>query len=376
MSVPPPPTSPRPSALRSLLLLAAVLVGLVVVRWSVTGGLSRPLAPPAQPRVHAPPAPPAGDLAGLRGALLYMGGRQVLAVDAASGTISSIPSPGAGRVRVLRQGEYLILLARDGGTAAQRADLKSKPVLLGDAIDVLPSPRSDRVWLVSQDETAPEQAYVLREVELTSNRKLRRWTLPYDAEPVAVVPQGVVIRDLQNRFEVRDPHGRRIVELGHDLTFLDRHGSLLAYLDDRRLHLHDLATGVDRTLASPTGARSWFALGPPLPGMGCCLQIGAFSPDARLLAVFTQLAGPGQPGLSIVDVASGRASVLPGSGGATPLACQPCLGWSHTGWLFFFNGGAALADPAAWRPGAPAAIPLALDLRDVTTVLPSGLAPG
>src|SRR6266704_3660686 len=329
MSVPPPPTSPRPSALRSLLLLAAVLVGLVVVRWSVTGGLSRPLAPPAQPRVHAPPAPPAGDLAGLRGALLYMGGRQVLAVDAASGTISSMPSPG-----------------------------------------------SDRVWLVSQDETAPEQAYVLREVELTSNRKLRRWTLPYDAEPVAVVPQGVVIRDLQNRFEVRDPHGRRIVELGHDLTFLDRHGSLLAYLDDRRLHLHDLATGVDRTLASPTGARSWFALGPPLPGMGCCLQIGAFSPDARLLAVFTQLAGPGQPGLSIVDVASGRASVLPGSGGATPLACQPCLGWSHTGWLFFFNGGAALADPAAWRPGAPAAIPLALDLRDVTTVLPSGLAPG
>src|SRR6266536_1127376 len=340
MSVPPPPTSPRPSALRSLLLLAAVLAGLVVVRWSVTGGLSRPLAPPAQTRVHASPAPTARDLAGLRGTLLYMGGRQVLAVDAASGTISSIPSPGAGRVRVLRQGEYLVLLARDGGAAAQRADLKSKPVLLGDAIDVLPSPRSDRVWLVSQDETAPEQAYVLREVELTSSRKLRRWTLP------------------------------------HDLTFLDRHGSLLAYLDDRRLHLHDLATGVDRTLASPTGARSWFALGPPLPGVGCCLQVGAFSPDARLLAVFTQLAGPGQPGLSIVDVASGRASVLPGSGGATPLACQPCLGWSHSGWLFFFNGGAALADPAAWRPGAPAAIPLALDLRDVTTVLPSGLAPG
>src|SRR6266511_3556602 len=199
MSVPPPPTSPRPSALRSLLLLAAVLAGLVVVRWSVTGGLSRPLAPPAQTRVHASPAPTARDLAG------------------------------------------------------------------------------------------------------------RRWTLPYDAEPVAVVPQGVVIRDLQNRFEVRDPHGKRIVELGHDLTFLDRHGSLLAYLDDRRLHLHDLATGGDRTLASPTGARSGFALGPPLPGVGCCLQVGAFSPDARLLAVFTQLAGPGQPRLSIVDVASGRA---------------------------------------------------------------------
>src|SRR6266511_306235 len=70
MSVPPPPTSPRPSALRSLLLLAAVLAGLVVVRWSVTGGLSRPLAPPAQTRVHASPAPTARDLAGLRGTRL------------------------------------------------------------------------------------------------------------------------------------------------------------------------------------------------------------------------------------------------------------------------------------------------------------------
>jgi hypothetical protein len=242
-------------------------------------------------------------------------------------------------------------------------------------MDVLPSPRSDRIWLVSQDESAPDEAYVLREVDLTSNRLLRRWTLPYDAEPVAVVPQGVVIRDLQNGFEVRDPHGRRILRLGRDLTFLDRHGSLLAYLDDRVLHLRDLATGSDRTVAPPPGARSWFALGPPLPGMGCCLQIGSFSPDASVLAVFTELAGPGQPGLTIVDVASGRARLLPGSGGATPVACQPCLGWSSSGRLFFFNGGPALADPAAWLPGEPAAIQLSLDLRDVTTILPNGLAP-
>jgi hypothetical protein len=57
------------------------------------------------------------------------------------------------------------------------------------------------------------------------------------------------------------------------------------------------------------------------------------------------------------------------------VACQPCLGWSQSGWLLFFNGGPALADPAAWRPGEPTAVSLALDLRDVTTVLPSGLAP-
>src|SRR6266536_1589383 len=375
MSAQPPPTSPRPSALRSLLLLAAVLAGLVVVRWSVTGGLSRPLAPPAQTRVHASPAPTARDLAGLRGTLLYMGGRQVLAVDAASGTISSIPSPGAGRVRVLRQGSYIILLASDGGAAVQGTDLASRQLRLADSLDVLPSPRSNRIWLVTQGNTAPEQAFVLREVDLAGNRQLRRWTLPYDAEPVAVVPQGVVTRDLQNGFEVRDPRVRRIVDRGRGLTFLDRHGSLLAYLDDRRLHLHDLASGVDRTVAPPAGARSWFALGPPLPGMGCCLQLGSFSPDASTLAVFTELAEPGQPGVTVVDVANARARLLSGSGGATPVACQPCLGWSNSGWLFFFNGGPALADPSAWLPGEPAAIPLALDLRDVTTVLPSGLAP-
>jgi hypothetical protein len=372
----PPPTASRgPSALRVIVLLVLALCGLVVLRWSVTGTLTRPLAPPASPAQRGT-GPTDRQLAALRGTLLYLGGRQVLVVDAGSGSISSIPAPGAGRVRVLRQGSFIVLLARDGGVAVQLADRgASRQLALGEASDVLPSPHPNRVWLVSRGDGAPERAFVLREVDLASHRSLRRWTLPYDAEPVAVLPQGVLIRDLQNGFEVRRPQGGRVTRLGRDLTFLDGHGSLLAYLDDRRLHLHDLATGLDRTVAPPAEARSWFALGPPLPGMGCCQQIGAFSPDASTLAVFTQLNGPGEPGLTIVDVATARARVLPGSGGATPLACQPCLGWSHSGWLFFFNGGPALADPAAWRPGEPAAIQLALDLRSATTVLPSGLAP-
>lgn len=375
MRASPPTTSKGPSALRVAVWLLLALCGLVVLRWSVTGALTRPLAPPASP-TERESGPTAGQLAALRGTLLYLGGRQALVADAASGSISSIPSPGAGRVRVLRQGSFIVLLARDGGVAVQLANRgASRQLPLGEASDVLPSPQPDRVWLVSQDDGAPEQAFVLREVDLARHRPLRRWTLPYNAEPVAVVPQGVLIRDLQNGFEVRRPQGGRVTRLGRDLTFLDGHGSLLAYLDDRRLHLRDLATGLDRTVALPAGARSWFALGPPLPGMGCCQQIGAFSPDASTLAVFTELNGPGEPGLTIVDVATARARVLPGSGGATPVACQPCLGWSHSGWLFFFNGGPALADPAAWRPGEPSAIQLALDLRSATTVLPSGLAP-
>ena len=375
MQAPPPGPPPRrPSPLRSLALLLGVLLALVAVRWALTGALNRPLAPPGETSGRQQAS--SGDLAALRGTMLYLGGRQVLVADAGTATIAAIPAPGAGRVRVLRQGGFIVMFSRDGGVAARRADGRSKQVLVReDAIDVLPSPDPGRVWVVTHDDGVPEQAYRLHEIDLASARQLRLWTLAYDTEPVAVLPGGVLVRDLQDGFELRDPHSRRGTALGRELTFLDSHGSLVAYLDDRNLHLRDLASGSDRTVPPPAGARSWFALGPPLPGTGCCQQLGAFSPDGTTLAVYTALAGPNEPGLTVVDVASARAKVLPGSEGATPVACQPCLGWSQGGWLFFFNGGPALADPAAWRPGRASAIPLALDLHDVTTVLPSGIAP-
>jgi hypothetical protein len=377
MRSPPPVPPARPSALRSMALLLGVLLVLVGVRWSFTGALNRPLAPPAEradDRGQATPS--AADLAALRGTTLYLGGRQVLVADAAAATVGAIQGPGGGRVRVLRQGDFMVMFSRDGGVGVQRADGRSKLTLVReDAIDVLPSPDPGHVWVVTHDDGTPERAYGLHEIDLAAAREVRLWTLPYDTEPVAVVPGGVLVRDLQDGFELRDPRGRRGTALGRELTFLDSHNSLVAYLDDRLLHLRDVATGTDRTVAPPAGARSWFALGPPLPGTGCCQQLGAFSPDGSTLAVYTGLAGPGAPGLTLVDVGAGRARVLPGSEGATPVACQPCLGWSRSGWLFFFNGGPALADPSAWRPGKTSAIPLALDLHDLTTVLPSGMAP-
>jgi hypothetical protein len=375
---PSPHARPRHSAARSLGLVLAALGGLVAVRWAVTGAPSRPLAPPGSAAVvtsRAPVATPA-DLVALRGNLLYMGGRQPLLIDPVTASITSLPAPGAGRVRVLRQGGFIVLLARDGESAVQPANGASRPRPLGHADDVLPSWHPDRVWLVREQTLAPDQTYVLREIDLATRRQVRRLTLPYDAEPLAVVPAGVVVRDLHNDLVVRDPTGRRApLRLGDfAVTFLDAHASLLAYLDGPRLHLRDLASGRDRVVAAPAGARSWYPLGPSLPGTGCCFQLGAFSPDASRLAVFTELAGPGALGLTMVDVASGRASLLAGSGGATPVACLPCLSWSRSGWLFFFNGGPGVADPAAWRPGFRAAIPLALDLRSVTTILPTSLA--
>jgi len=364
---------------RTIALLAAALAGLIAVRWAVTGSPARPLAPPGSVTVASGRAvePAPADLAALRGNLLYMGGRQLLLIDPASGTITSLPAPGAGRVRVLPQGGFIVLLARDGSAAVQPANGASRSRPLGQASDVLPSSHPDRVWLVSQVTLTPDETYVLREVDLSTRRQLRRWTLPYDAEPVAVMPQGVVVRNLQNDFELRDPSGRRSpLLLGFNLTLIDVHASLLAYLDldGRMLHLLDLASGRHRVLSVPAGARSWFGLGPPLPGTGCCMQLGAFSPDGGRLAVYTELTGPGALGVTMVDVAAGRASLLEGSGGAAPVACQPCQGWSRSGGRFFFNGGPGVADPAAWRPGVRAAIPISLDLRSVTTVLPNSIA--
>ena len=373
----PSPHAPsgRGSVRRNLVLLLLALVGLVAVRWLATGAPSRPLAPPGSLTRATAPAP--ADLSVLRGNLLYMGGRQPLLVDPATGTITSLAAPGAGRIRILRQGAFIVMFARDGEVAVQPASGSSRPRPVGQASDVLPSPVPGRVWLVTQQVQTPDQTFVLRELDLSSRRSLRHWTLPYDAEPVAVVPRGVVVRNLQNDLEVRDPSGRRKpLRLGFDLTLIDVYQDRLAYLDEdgRMLHLLDLASGRHRVLSTPIGARSWFALGPPLPGTGCCLQLGAFSPDGGRLAVFTELSGPDALGLTMVDVAAGKASLLDGSAGATPVACQPCLGWSRSGWLFFFNGGPGVADPAAWRPGQRAAIPLSLDLRSVTTVLPSSLA--
>jgi hypothetical protein len=86
---------------------------------------------------------------------------------------------------------------------------------------------------------------------------------------------------------------------------------------------------------------SWFPLGQPVAGTGCWDQFGAFSADGRRLAIYVQLRHPAQSGLAVVDVGRAEAQPVPGSEVATPFGCQPCLGWSADGWLFFFSGGAA-----------------------------------
>jgi hypothetical protein len=208
-----------------------------------------------------------------------------------------------------------------------------------------------------------------------AGRRLTTVALPHDAEPVAMVDGGVLVRDLRSGLAVRDlASGRERQRLGIDLTFVDATASLVAYVDDRGgLRLRDLATRRDRVVR-PTGILDWFPLGRPVAGAGCCDQFGAFSPNGRHLAVYLQLRRPAQPGLAMVDVGRAEARPVPGSDMATPFGCQPCLGWSADGLAILLLGGPPPDVVAAWRPGRPSARRLDLPLDGATAIVRSGLA--
>ena len=157
-----------------------------------------------------------------------------------------------------------------------------------------------------------------------------------------------------------------------DLTFADVTASLVAYVDDRGdLRLRDLATRRDRVVR-PIGMPSWFPLGRPVAGAGCCDQFGAFSADGRRLAIYVQLRRPTQPGLAVVDVGRAEARPLPGSQAAT------CSAASHA-WAGPSTAGCSSSQGDRCRrgqPGDPAGRRRALDspLDGAIATVPGSLA--
>jgi hypothetical protein len=342
----------RRDALQSVLLIVALVAGLVAVRWSVTGGLSRPMAPPA-------PAPAPRDPDPVRtvtvpvpsGTRLSLGGRQPVIVDPASGEVSRIPSDPRKPTSLFRQGGHTVLVSNERAWAvpAGRAGPR-RP--LGRALAVLPALAQDRVWLVTRQYGAPDEQYALVEVGLDDGRALTRWTLPYRAAPVTVLSSGVLARDFEDDLVVVEPGSGRVrAVLGRAATFIDARAGRVAWVAGYHLHIRHLATGVETVVPPPPGSPSWHALGGDVAPVGCCYGLGAFSPDGQRLAVYARLAGPGTPGLAVVDVARGRARLLPGSQGATPTGCLPCLAWSSSGRLFYFAAGSASTSIGAWSPG-------------------------
>jgi hypothetical protein len=372
-----PGSRSRGDVVRSVLQVVAALLVLVVVRWSVTGGMSRPMvrpAPATAPDTTAVVASgPPPRLVAAAGTRLSLGGRRPVLVDPASGSIRRIPPFATQGVTLFRQGLFTVLVA-DGRAWAVPAGQTGPPRLLGQAHLALPAEAQDRVWLVDTRFGPPEQHYDLVEVSLADGRKHARWTLPYDLAPVAVLRRGVLASDLDGDLVVVGPgSGRTRTLLARDASFLDAHGGRVAWLAGALLYVRDLSGGATTVVPPPPASAGWYGSGRPVSWAGCCYGLGAFAPGGRWLAVYTHLAGPGSLGLAIVDLGRGQARLLPGSEDVTPTGGQPSLGWGSNGWLFFF-GAAPTTSVGAWRPGGAAAGLVWLDTDQALDTIPRALA--
>ena len=365
----------RRDALQSVLLILAVLVGLVAVRWSMTGALDRPMVRPAPAPVPTfPDRGPTLRVPGQSGTRLSLGGRQPIVVDLASGVVSRIPSDPDNPTALFRQGGYTVLVSNERAWAVPAGRTGPRQPL-GRALVALPALAEDRIWLVSMRFGAPQQQYVLVEVGLADGRPHTRWTLPYHAAPIAVLPSGLLARNFEDDLVVVEPGSGRVRSvLARAATFVDARGRRVAWVAGGDLHVRDLATGVDTVVPPPPGSPSWHALGGPISRAGCCYVLGAFSPDGRRLAVYARLAGPGALGLAVVDLVRGGAGLVPGSAGATPTGCLPCLAWASNGWLYFFTVGPAMTSIGAWgATDGPDGL-LSLDIDWATGGVPNALA--
>jgi hypothetical protein len=369
-----PGSRSRRDLLRSSLLIVAALAGLVAVRWSVTGSISRPIVTPA-PTVAPAPIVAAPDLPRLmtaKGTRLSLGGRQPTVVDPASGSMRRI-APADQSVALFRQGSFTVLVA-DGRAWAVPAGQAGPQLLLGQARQALPALTADRIWLVDTHFDRPEPRYDLVEVGLADGRRHTHWTLPYQLAPAAVLRSGVLASDLDGDLVLAEPGSGRVrTVLAQDASFLDVHGDRVAWLAGGLLYIRDLRGGATTVVPPPPASAGWYGSGRPVSWAGCCYGLGAFAPGGRWLAVYTHLAGPRSPGLAIVDLRGGRAMLLPGSEDVTPTGGQSSLGWASNGWLFFFGSGPTTSI-AAWRPGERTAGLVWLDADQVLDTIPRALA--
>jgi hypothetical protein len=367
----------RGDVVRTVLQVVAALVVLVGVRWSVTGGLSRPIVAPASTAVPAPvavAADPPVRIQTAAGTRLSLGGRQPAVLDPASGSLWRLPAPPGQGMTVFRQGSFTVLVA-DGHAWAVPAGRVGPRRLLGPALSALPAMNEDRVWLVDTRFGPPEQRYRLVEVGLANGRRHTSLTVPYELSPVAVLRSGLLAHDLDGDLVVVEPGSGRVrTLLARDGTFVDVHGSRVAWLAGGLLYVRDLATTTTTVVSPPPASAGWYGAGAPVSWAGCCYGLGAFDPGGRWLAVYTHLAGPRSLGLAVVDLADGRAALLAGSEDATPTGGPPSLGWASNGWLFFFAASPTTA-VAAWRPGDRAAGLVWLDEDGALDTIPRALAP-
>ncbi len=279
------------------------------------------------------------------GTLVFaFGSNRLVAVDVATGrrTVRRISGVAACAPQMHVTGGHVIFAGiRRGRTVvfAAPVTLERRPTRLGTAHAYLPSATPGRVWLAGTD--CDRAAMVgVREVTVggrVTQESARR--VPGSWLPAAV--RGGLVVQRERTFAVWDPRtGRRGPRLALEAVIGAR-GDVVAGCAPRsgctRIAIQDAATL--RTVVPRLESEGEIDLG------------AAFSPDAAWVAA------PVRAGrrwsVAIVDTATGRATVVPGSGAGH----YPELSWAaSSGWLFARTGPRRLI---AYRPGLSRAVALA-----------------
>lgn len=265
-----------------------------------------------------------------------------VAVDAAAGLYKSEvrlvdPTSGRGHTRPVpanNYGEYPVQLLQVGnrlllpggeGVVAAPLDLSSQPEAFASALVFVPAIEPDHIWTLSN--TGPP---TVTEIDATGRTTRGPIAVPPDATwPIAGTNEGVLFRERSDEVILWNPTTEVVVRripgvqsfLGNgwaaESTFAWA-GTCTGAPVCEDLHILDLSTGQERTIAAP----------PDTTGFA---PDGALSPDGKILAVMSASADLGQQ-LELIDTATGRIRTVARSNGA-----GSGVVWSPDGTTVYFG---------------------------------------
>jgi hypothetical protein len=340
---------------RPLLGVVAAVAALLAVRLMAPRLAPEPLVPSPSSAISRPAGDP-NQVVGGRLLLATDDGLLRIDLDIRAMRAVAVRGLASGAVdrRLVRQ-HGTVIVVRDRAAHALSASLDRPMVRLGRASFAVPSTRADRMWLVEQAPD-PDRWFTLREVRLDGTPTSPARTLPLGRIPRAGVPGGLLISALGKAggLMIWEPiTGRTRLLAPSGASFVAARDAVVAWSAGGRLHLTDVRSGQDRTIAA-------------LPGTAGFDAIGAFSPDGAMLAVITVPAAFAASALVLVNVRRGSVRRVEGTEGALSGGCDPCLSWSPAGHDLFFARVGPTFGVGAYRLGAPRATMLPLEVPGVS----------
>lgn len=308
---------------RSRFAAAAVAVAVVVVATAVAWAAVRPGTREELPRPAAETGPH-----------LFLSGKygDVWRVGVDGDVVhAKVPEldPGDPPHHLLRRGRSLVAWGYE--TYLLDRELESPPKLLvEDSLFFIPSVHEDRVWVTTEDDDPDTEGLVatVREVSVDGTVTVPDVRPPHGGWPEASLHSGLLFWRAGERY-VWDPETDDVVFRFRSEDLGPTHRDLVVWCEFgcTTLHLTDVATGEETTIAPPDSFRGFRAWD------------GRFAPDGKTIAVpVVPDASGDRVHLALVDVDAAAASVVPGTetGGFFNF-----VEWSASGSHVFFTGGGA-----------------------------------